>query len=151
MGKFGSRRGFADRLSLPLMILAFLAVIGFLYWLNITAEPTQVAIVEERMERTSGASAILNVTDFLSDASQYEGQLIEVTEARVASRLGEGCTHRFRPSGKRGTESLASPSTSGPQIASKVSRAVRRSSLTDRTATETCTQLSDHCWLSVGG
>ncbi len=88
MGKFGSRRGFADRLSLPLMILAFLAVIGFLYWLNITAEPTQVAIVEERMERTSGASAILNVTDFLSDASQYEGQLIEVTEARVASRLG---------------------------------------------------------------
>ncbi len=42
MANFGSRRGFADKLSLPLMILAFLVVIGFLYWLNVTAEPTQV-------------------------------------------------------------------------------------------------------------
>ena len=28
MANFGSRRGFADKLSLPLMILAFLVVIG---------------------------------------------------------------------------------------------------------------------------
>ena len=82
-------RGFADKLSLPLMILAFLVVIGFLYWLNVTAEPTQVPIVEEVEDpRSSGASAILNVTDFLADAGQYEGQVIEVTGARVASRLG---------------------------------------------------------------
>jgi hypothetical protein len=70
------------------MILAFLVVIGFLYWLNVTAEPTQVAIVEEDDPRESTASAILNVADFLTDASQYEGQVVEVTSARVASRLG---------------------------------------------------------------
>jgi hypothetical protein len=88
MANLGSRRGFADKLSLPLMILAFLVVIGFLYWLNITAEPTEVTIVEEDTGRTSTASAILDEADFLADAAQYEGQVVEVTSARVASRLG---------------------------------------------------------------
>ena len=88
MANLGSRRGFADKLSLPLMILAFLVVIGFLYWLNVTAEPTEVLIVEEEAARSSGASAILNVEDFLGDAGEYEGQVVEVTDARVASRLG---------------------------------------------------------------
>jgi len=88
MVNVGSRRGFADKLALPLMILSFLVVVGFLYWLNVTAEPTQVAIVEEEEDRPSGASAILNVDDFLADAVQYEGRLVEVTGARVASKLG---------------------------------------------------------------
>lgn len=88
MANIGSRRGFADKLSLPLMILAFLVVIGFLYWLNVTAEPTQIVIEEEGGARASSASAILNVEDFLADAGQYEGQVVEVTGARVASRLG---------------------------------------------------------------
>jgi hypothetical protein len=88
MAKFGSRRGFADKLSLPLMILAFLVVVGFLYWLNVTAEPTEVAIVEEEDPRESSASAILSVADFLTDAGQYQDQVVEVTNARVASRLG---------------------------------------------------------------
>jgi hypothetical protein len=71
------------------MILAFLGVIGFLYWLNVTAEPIQVTVVEEAEEPGgSGASAILNVSDFLASAGEYEGQVIEVTGARVSSRLG---------------------------------------------------------------
>lgn len=88
MANVGSRRGFADKLALPLMILSFLVVVGFLYWLNATAEPTQIAIVEEEEARGSSASAILNVDDFLADAALYEGQVVEVTGARVASRLG---------------------------------------------------------------
>ena len=88
MANVGSRRGFADKLSLPLMIVSFVAVVGFLYWLNVTAEPTEVAIVEEEEDTGSGASAILDVSDFLADPSQYEGQIVEVTDARVASRLG---------------------------------------------------------------
>ncbi|MBT8397986.1 MAG: hypothetical protein HKO65_15295 [Gemmatimonadetes bacterium] len=87
MANFGSRRGFADKLTLPLMILAFLAVVGFLFWLNVTAEPTQI-VIEEAAERSTTASAILAVSDFLADAGQYEGQVVEVTDARVASRLG---------------------------------------------------------------
>ena len=88
MVNLGSRRGFAENLTLPLMILAFVAVIGFLVWLNVTAEPTQVDIVEEEVARISGASAILDVTDFLSGPGQYEGQIVEVTNARISSPLG---------------------------------------------------------------
>ncbi|MGD2123224.1 MAG: hypothetical protein PVJ76_15840 [Gemmatimonadota bacterium] len=88
MANLGSRRGFVDKLALPLMILAFLVVIGFLYWLNVTAEPTEVVIEEEAATRSSSASAILDVADFLADAGQYDGQVVEVTGARVASRLG---------------------------------------------------------------
>jgi hypothetical protein len=88
MANFGSRRGFADKLSLPLMILSFVVVVGFLYWLNVTAEPTEIVVVEEEDDTGSGASAILDVSDFLEDPSQYEGQVVEVTDARVASRLG---------------------------------------------------------------
>ena len=57
MANLGSRKGFADKLALPLMILAFLVVIGFLYWLNATAEPTEIVIEEEADARTSSASA----------------------------------------------------------------------------------------------
>jgi hypothetical protein len=88
MATFGSRRGFAEKLSLPLMIAAFLAVGGFLYWLNLTAEPTEVVAVEEGRERAAGISAILDVGDFLADVIRFQGQTVEVTGARVTSRLG---------------------------------------------------------------
>jgi hypothetical protein len=88
MANFGSRRGFADKLSLPLMILSFVAVIGFLWWLNSTAEPTEIIMAEEEDQRSSSASAILDVADFLAGAGEYEGQVVEVNNARVASRLG---------------------------------------------------------------
>jgi len=89
MATMGSRRGFADKLSLPLMLLAFVLVGGFLYWLNLTAEPTEVEIVEDSTgdERPS-ASAILNVEDFLANPEGQIDAVVEVTDARVASRLG---------------------------------------------------------------
>jgi len=89
MATFGSRRGFSDKLSLPLMLLAFLFVGGFLYWLSITAVPTEVVIVEEETVRDSGASAILDVVDFLADPGQYDGQVVEVNRAQIVNRLGE--------------------------------------------------------------
>jgi hypothetical protein len=88
MGTFGSRRGFAEKLSLPLMIVAFLVVAGFLYWLNITAEPTEPVAVKEETDRGPGVSAILDVDDFLADVARLEGQTVEVTDVRVTSRLG---------------------------------------------------------------
>ncbi len=89
MTTFGSRRGFSDKLSLPLMVLAFVFVGGFLYWLSLKAVPTEVVIVEEEVDRASGASAILDVVDFLADPGQYDGQVVEVTRARIVNRLGE--------------------------------------------------------------
>ncbi len=89
MTTFGSRRGFAEHLSLPLMIAALLLLVGFLYWLNITAQPTEVVQVEEGPDRGPGVSAILDIDDFLVDAQRFEGQTVEVTGAQVTSRLGD--------------------------------------------------------------
>jgi hypothetical protein len=89
MGTFGSRGGFSDKFSLPLMVLAFLVVGGFLYWLSITAQPTEVEVVEEVEDTGSGASAILDIVDFLGAPGDYEGQVIEVTRAQIVNRLGE--------------------------------------------------------------
>jgi len=88
MGTFGSRRGAADKLTLPLMILAFVAVGGFLYWLNITAQPTEINMEEGPVETESGADVSVPLVDFLGDPAMYAGQVVEVTHARVASRLG---------------------------------------------------------------
>ncbi|MFC1575204.1 hypothetical protein ACFL5A_00975 [Gemmatimonadota bacterium] len=88
MASVGSRRGSVEKLSLPLMIVAFLVVGGFLWWLNKAAVPTEVAIEEEVAERVSGAAAILDLTDFLEDPGQWVDQIVEVTAARVTSRLG---------------------------------------------------------------
>ena len=88
MVTLGSRRGFADRLSLPLMVLSFIMLGGFLYWLNVTAKPTEVTIVEDSTDEGSGASAILAVDDFLANPEGQLNAVVEVTGARVASRLG---------------------------------------------------------------
>jgi hypothetical protein len=90
MAILGSRRGAADALSIPLMILAFLVVGGFLYWLSITAEETEVEIVEGEGEEEEmiPTAATLTQSEFLGGAAEYEGQTIEVTNVRVASRLG---------------------------------------------------------------
>jgi len=70
------------------MVLSFIILGGFLYWLNITAEPTEVTIVEETPDEGSGASAILAVDDFLANPEGQLDAVVEVTGARVASRLG---------------------------------------------------------------
>lgn len=88
MASMGSRRGFADKLSLPLMIVSFLVLGGFLYWLNITAEPTEVAIVEETTDEGPEAGSVLTVDDFLANPEGQIDATVRVTGARIASRLG---------------------------------------------------------------
>ena len=46
MADTGSRRG-ASNLGVPLMLLTFLLIGGFMYWLYVTAEPTEPIVVEE--------------------------------------------------------------------------------------------------------
>ena len=89
MAILGSRRGSAENLTLPLMIVAFLMVGGFLYWLNVNAKSAEVAIVEETPGEGSGASATtLSLQDFLANPEGQIDATVEVTGARIASRLG---------------------------------------------------------------
>jgi len=70
------------------MILAFVLVGGFLFWLNRTAEPTELAIEEAAPEAVHGASAILALEDFLGNPEGQVDAVVEVNGARIASRLG---------------------------------------------------------------
>jgi hypothetical protein len=70
------------------MILAFLAVAAFMYWIAITAEPTQVNIAEEPTEDTASAVAAIASDLFLTGPAQYLDRAVSVSAARVSSRLG---------------------------------------------------------------
>ncbi len=88
MAHNASRRGVSN-LGIPLMLLSFVLLGGFLYWLNITAEPTQPPVIEEDdpTETTSGATTVdpnaLNQTP-----EQYVGQRIRLEGVEFASPVG---------------------------------------------------------------
>ena len=65
------------------MLVAFSAMGGFLYWLGITAEPTEVAVASE--EETAQA---VSLNAFAQNPAIYEGDLIAVDGVEVQSLLG---------------------------------------------------------------
>lgn len=76
-------------LNIPLMILAFLAMAGFLYWLNISSEPTQIAVAEEnQMDVMLAEATTLSPVALGADMADYEGELIRVPNIAVSELLG---------------------------------------------------------------
>lgn len=92
MALMSSRRGAAESMALPLMILTFVAIGGFMFWLSRTAEPTQVAVDEERSSRApaEGGGMLLGWNEFGANPQSYAGQLITLRPVQVASLLGQG-------------------------------------------------------------
>ncbi len=86
MASLGSTKGSAEKLSLPLMIVAFLSVAGFLYWLSISAQSSEVALQEETAAEE--ALSTMDFSAFLVSPAQYVGQKLRLTRARVSSPLG---------------------------------------------------------------
>jgi hypothetical protein len=87
-----SRRGAVD-MGMPLMLLAFVAIGGFMFWLNgqATAE-REMRLVEEAAAaeeegRTAGIQTVAPA-DIQMDATPFEGQEIRVSGVEVASLLG---------------------------------------------------------------
>jgi hypothetical protein len=86
-----SRRGAAD-LGMPLMVVAFLVMGGFMYWLYGEAKAeAAIQIVEddttEVVDNVEGAVTVAAV-DIQLDATPYEGQMIRIAGLSVASELG---------------------------------------------------------------
>lgn len=94
MGDNASRRG-ASNLGMPLMIVAFLAMIGFFYWLNLQAQQEKASdaeAIEEQAaapesEEEAGAVTI-QASNIQMDAAPYEGQTVRLEGMPVASGLG---------------------------------------------------------------
>jgi len=92
MPLLGSRRG-QTNLGLPLMILTFIVMGGFMYWLYVTAEPTQSAVVEvedDGASEVAGTSSgtLVPVDSLKTSPEAYEGQLIRVEGVEVAQEMG---------------------------------------------------------------
>ena len=90
MAWISSRKGAADSLALPLMIGTFVVITGFLYWLSVTAEPTQVAIVEGGRDVVVSEGTRVGWGQFSADPSAYTGQSITLPDVAVNSLLGAG-------------------------------------------------------------
>ena len=83
MATLKSRAG-AAKLGAPLMVLSFLMVAGFMYWLSVTAEPTEVEVV-------APAAALENVVAFdafSAGPAGYVGDVVSLEDITVNSLLG---------------------------------------------------------------
>jgi hypothetical protein len=88
MAHSASRRGVSG-LAIPLMLLSFILLGGFLYWLRVTAEPTQPPMIEEGEVDTSSAGATDVAPTALNAATgQYVGQRVRLAGVEVASPVG---------------------------------------------------------------
>ena len=89
MALFGSRRGAAGGLALPLMIFAFVLVGGFLAWLNQQARSQQVAVVEDFAGGVDLAAAIVVANAvFGANPMALSDELIQVNRLLVQSLVG---------------------------------------------------------------
>ncbi len=89
MLNLGSRRGAAEKAALPLMIVAFVGITGFLYWLNITAVGTTSAVATV-VEVDPYADAIPITTASLeTNPLQFEGAQLRIPDVTVVSRVGD--------------------------------------------------------------
>ena len=101
------------RFNFIAMLLAFSAMGGFLYWLGITAEPTEVAVASE--EETAQA---VSLNAFAQNPAIYEGDLIAVDGVEVQSLLGSQVFFVALPDDSSYPVRLASPNaTFGVQLA----------------------------------
>lgn len=79
-----SRVGAAN-LGTPLMILSFGVIAGFVYWLSVTAEPTQVVIQEPTEAPADGT---LSMSEFSTDPTQHIDTEVTLQDVPVTSLLG---------------------------------------------------------------
>jgi hypothetical protein len=94
MADKASRRGAVD-LGVVLMVLSFAVIAYFLFWLqgqaaieraaNVVPEDTTETVVDDEF---AGATTIV-AEDVRTGAGAYEGQLVRVDDAPVASLLGQ--------------------------------------------------------------
>jgi hypothetical protein len=87
-----SRRGSVD-LGMPLMILAFLVIIGFMYWLNVQSAADKASRVieevpEEEVATDMAGVPLADVTAIGTDPATFEGETVSGAGYAVASLFG---------------------------------------------------------------
>lgn len=83
MATLKSRAG-AAKLGAPLMVLSFLLVVGFMYWLSVTAEPTEVVV--EVPDAT--LENVVSFNAFSAGPAEYVGEVVSLEDVSINSLLG---------------------------------------------------------------
>ena len=83
MATLKSRAG-AAKLGAPLMVLSFLMVAGFMYWLSVTAEPTEVVAPEPETTMEN----VVAIDEFSAGPDGYVGQVVSFEDVGVTGRNG---------------------------------------------------------------
>jgi len=78
--------------NLPLMILSFVAIVGFLYWLSIASEPTELAVAEENGEAELGAYRGVSLVELGDGPEAFLDERVRLPNVRVTEIMG---THLF--------------------------------------------------------
>ena len=118
MIRHDSRRG-ASNLGVPLMLLSFALMGGLLYWLAITAEPTEIVIVEEEPEEIFTGTVLDAAVLETPAITGYEGLEVRVADVTYAQAVGpaqffvnlpQGSPFLIRMSDQMIADSVAQPS-----------------------------------------
>ncbi|MEJ2539845.1 MAG: hypothetical protein P8188_07735, partial [Gemmatimonadota bacterium] len=92
MADFGSRRGVTN-LGVPLMLLTFLLIGGFMYWLYVTAEPTEPVVVEEVAEdepaMDDSGAVEADPQDLKTGADAFTGSSVRLVGLTVSQMVGD--------------------------------------------------------------
>jgi hypothetical protein len=83
MATLKSRAG-AAKLGAPLMVLSFLMVAGFMYWLSVTAEPTEVVVEEPEAVLEN----VVSFEAFSAGQAEHMGEVVSLEDVVVTSLLG---------------------------------------------------------------
>jgi hypothetical protein len=90
---FGSRRGAASGTATLMMLVAFALIGGLMYWLNITAQSSSVAVAEEPENRGEAMTGVaISLDDLSAGPATYLDQEVQMRGVPIVSRLGN---HQF--------------------------------------------------------
>jgi hypothetical protein len=78
-----SRAG-AAKLGVPLMITSFLVVAGFMYWLSVTAKPTEIMWPDP----DDVFENVVTLQDFSTGPGGYVGQMISLEDIEIVAFFG---------------------------------------------------------------
>jgi hypothetical protein len=74
----------SGKLQLPLMILAFVSVAGFVWWLSANTQPTQFAVATEQSGDVD-SGLVLSLEAFTETVAEMDGREVRLEGLRVAS------------------------------------------------------------------
>lgn len=90
MADISSRRG-ASNMGVPLMILTFILIGGFMYWLYVTAEPTEPVVMEEMDEgpgEMESGVAEVDPQALKTGADSFTGSEVRLVRVQVSQMIG---------------------------------------------------------------